>query len=124
MNGTSLLPKRIILPSVDQTKYAQLYEVLNSDIETAQEVILASTDDVRELRKKQPLKIEPKIAYHKVIPGQNLSAIADKYGIEVQDLKVWNALKGTTIIPGQKLKIYKAGAAPKIKTTYLTYKVR
>lgn len=129
VNGTSLLPKRIILPNVDQHKYAPLYDVLNTDIEVAQEVILASTDDVRELRKKIPAKSEPKIAFHKVIPGQNLSAIADKYGIEVQDLKVWNALKGSTIIPGQKLKIYKAGSAPKAselkpKSSYITYKVK
>lgn len=129
VNGTTLSPKRIILPNVDQNKYAQLYDVLNTDIEVEQEIILASTDDVRELRKKLPPKIEPKIAYHKVIPGQNLSTIADKYGIEVQDLKVWNALKGSTIIPGQKLKIYKSGAAPKAseakpKSTYITYKVK
>ncbi len=129
VNGTTLLPKRIILPSVDQRNYAQLYEVLNNDIETAQEIILASTDDVRELRKKMPIKVQAKISYHKVSVGQNLGAIADRYHVEVQDLKVWNNLKGTTIIPGQKLKIYKAGAAPKgletkPKTKYITYKVK
>jgi membrane-bound lytic murein transglycosylase D len=124
VNGTALSPKRIILPSVDQNKYAQLYDVLNTDIEVAQEVILASTDDIRDLRKKLPAKIEPKIAYHKVTSGQNLGIIADKYGIEVQDLKVWNALKSNTIIPGQKLKVYKSGSAPKPKITYITYKVK
>lgn len=129
VNGTALLPKRIILPNVDQTKYAQLYDVLNTDIEVAQEVILASTDDVRELRKKQPTKVEPKMVYHNVGPGQNLSEIANKFKVEVQDLKVWNALKGSTIIPGQKLKIYPSGLAPKVikaklKPTYITYKVK
>ena len=129
VNGTSLSPKRIILPNVDQNKYVQLYDVLNKDIDVAQEIILASTDDVRELRKKLPAKIEPKITYYKVIPGQNLGKIADKYGIEVQDLKVWNMLKGSTIIPGQRLKIYKSGSAPKPietkpKASYITYKVK
>ena len=129
VNGTTLLPKRIILPGIDQNKYLELYDVLNKDVDVSQEIILASTDDVRELRKKLPAKNEPKFTYHKVGPGQNLSAIADKYDVEVQDLKVWNALKGTTIIPGQKLKIYKEGAAPKSveaksKTRYITYKVK
>lgn len=127
VNGTSLIPKRIILPSVDQNKYAQLYEVLNNDIETAYEVILASTDDVRELKKKLPSKTASKIAYHKVSAGQNLGSIADKYHVEVQDLKVWNKLKGTTIVPGQKLKVYKPGTsskANKTKTNYFTYKVK
>ncbi len=129
VNGTTLSPKRIILPRVDQNKYAQLYEVLNADAEVAQEVILASTDDVRELRKKTPVKSEPKITYHKVAAGQNLGVIADKYSIEVQDLKVWNSLRGNTIIPGQTLKIYKSGSAPKVieskpKATYITYKVK
>lgn len=128
VNGTLELPKRIILPRVDQNKYAQLFEVLNTDVDVAQEIILASTDDVRELRKKLPSKTAAKTTYHKVGVGQNLSAIADKYGVEVQDLKVWNALKGTTIIPGQKLKIYKSGAdlkaVSKAKPNYITYKVK
>lgn len=119
VNGTLQVPKRIVLPSVDQSKYAQLYDVLNNDVEVAQQIILASTDDVRELRKKIP-----KVIYHKVSSGQNLGAIANKYGIEVQDLKVWNSLKGSTIIPGQKLKVYKSGLAPKPKTTYFSYRVK
>lgn len=129
VNGTSISPKRIILPNVDQHKYAQLYEVLNTDIDVAQEIILASTDDVRELRKKAPAKPAPAIIYHKVSAGQNLTAIADKYSIEVQDLKTWNALKGSMIVPGQKLKIYKSSSAiqkseAKPKPTYFTYKVK
>jgi len=129
VNGTTLLPKRIILPNVDQYKYAQLYDVLNTDVAVAQEVILASTDDVRELRKKIPVKAKSKLAYHKVIPGQNLSSIANKYGVEVQDLKVWNALKGSTIIPGQQLKILNSGSAAQVnhakpKSSYITYKVK
>ncbi len=129
VNGTSLAPKRIILPFVDPNKYVQLYDVLNSDVETAREVKLASTDDVRELRKKTQLKSSLKIAYHKVSAGQNLSSIADRYHVEVQDLKVWNNLKGTTIVPGQKLKIRKSASPAKEvqtkpKNAYLTYKVK
>lgn len=129
VNGTSNFPKRIVLPKVDQTKYAQLYDVLNTDADVSHEIVLASTDDVRELRKKTPIKSTPKVNYHKVIKGQNLGIIADAYGVEVQDLKVWNDLKGSTIIPGQKLKVYLNGTARKIqevkpKPAYITYKVK
>jgi membrane-bound lytic murein transglycosylase D len=80
---------------------------------------------VRDLRKQRKAAV-PAIRYHKVTSGQNLSIIADRYGVEVQDLKVWNKLKGNVIIPGQKLKIYAAGKAPKpaAKVTYITYKVK
>jgi membrane-bound lytic murein transglycosylase D len=126
VNGTLSMPKRMVLPSVDQYKYAQLYEVLNNDIETAREIILASTDDVRELRKKPIIKAPSKITYHRVSAGQNLGSIADRYGVEVQDIKVWNKLKSTTIVIGQSLKIHKEGPAlkPTAKPNYFTYKVK
>jgi len=123
VNGTLLSPKRIIMPAVDYHQYEALYEVLNTDIETDREIILASTDDVRELRKKMPaIKVNPvKVQYHTVAKGQNLSIIAEKYGVEVQDLKVWNKLKSLTIVPGQKLKVQRAPAekpASKTRTAY------
>ncbi|MES2416600.1 MAG: transglycosylase SLT domain-containing protein [Bacteroidota bacterium] len=125
VNGTDLLPKRIVLPRVAQTNYTRLYEVLNNDIEMEHNIVLASTDDVRELKKQVPAKAIPAIRYHKVLSGQNLGNIADRYGVEVQDLKVWNKLKGSIIIPGQRLKIYKAGKAPKTNQVhYITYKVK
>jgi membrane-bound lytic murein transglycosylase D len=37
--------------------------------------------------------------------GDTLSSIADRYNCSVTDLKSWNGLKGSTIYPGQKLKI-------------------
>ncbi|MFZ5481015.1 MAG: LysM peptidoglycan-binding domain-containing protein [Myxococcota bacterium] len=37
--------------------------------------------------------------------GDTLGGIAEKYGCSVADLKSWNGLKGSTIYPGQKLKI-------------------
>lgn len=131
VNGTAALPKRIILPRVEQADYAKVYDVLNADIETERDIILASTDDVRELRKNKQIVINNKpinsVIFYKVVPGQNLKNIADKYHIEVQDLKVWNDLKSSTIIPGQKLKIYNKEAAPKLSkpaVNFLTYKVK
>ncbi|RYG00752.1 MAG: LysM peptidoglycan-binding domain-containing protein, partial [Chitinophagaceae bacterium] len=129
VNGTLINPKRIVLPRVDQNSYAMLFDVLNKDVETETEIILASTDDVRDLRKLAKVN---KVAaqpstYHKVQPGQNLGEIADKYKVEVQDLKVWNALKSNTIIPGQKLKVVgklAVAKAPQVKPSFISYKVK
>jgi len=131
VNGTDIAPKRIVIPRPEHQFYEPLFAVLNNDIETDREIILASTDDVRDLRKKaQPKKTAPvaNIIVHKVLPGQSLNAIANKYGVEVQDLNVWNELKVSTIIPGQKLKVYRdtvpAKFAPKTKASFANYKVK
>ena len=130
VNGTDLAPKRIVIPKPELQFYEPLFEVLNNDIEVDKQIFLASTDDVRDLRKKVlPKKqIASKILLHKVLPGQNLNAIANKYGVEVQDLKVWNQLSVTTIVPGQKLKIYRdtvpAKLTPKTKVNFANYKVK
>ncbi|TCD02631.1 lytic transglycosylase domain-containing protein [Pedobacter psychroterrae] len=105
VNGTDDSPKRIIIPKVSFEDYAQIYDILNTDIGGNMKVVLASNDD-RRLSKKVLKK--PLFFFHKVGKGQNLSTIADKYNVEVQDLKVWNKLKGTTIVPGQKLKVFSA----------------
>ena len=129
VNGTLESPKRLILPKVAHLNYAKLYDVLNVDIETDRNLVLASTDDVRDLRKKKGVveaKPTANIVYHKVTPGQSLGSIANKFNIEVQDLKVWNSLKSNTIIPGQKLKIYGKAAAKAVKPTvnYFSYTVK
>jgi membrane-bound lytic murein transglycosylase D len=131
VNGTGIAPKRLVIPRTDYRYYPQLFEILNRDIDIDKEVILASTDDVRDLRKKALPKKElpqPKLIVHKVLPGQNLTAIANQYKVEVQDLKVWNKLVAATIIPGQKLKIYPDTVPQKItlkaKPSFVSYRVK
>lgn len=133
VNGTEVSPKRIVIPNPEHQYYEQLFEVLNRDVDTDKEIILASTDDVRDLRKKAQSKKTEKasvsgILVHKVLPGQNLTLIANKYGVQVQDLKVWNKLAALTIIPGQKLKIYRDSvpqkSVPKPKAAFVSYKVK
>lgn len=111
VNGTDLEPKRVIVPKVSLANYARIYEVLNTDIETNMKVVLASNNEPRPARR---VKSKPIFFYHKVKPGQNLGAIANKYHVEVQDLKVWNKLKSLTIVPGQKIKVYSAHAGDDI----------
>jgi membrane-bound lytic murein transglycosylase D len=108
VNGSVALPKRIILPKVSLADFAALYDVLNKENqEPAMEVVLASNDKYKSSKVKA--KVKSPFFYHKVSSGQNLGSIANKYHVEVQDLKVWNKLKGSGIVPGQKLKVYNSG---------------
>lgn len=106
VNGTELAPKRVILPKVNLASFTRVYQLLNEEeMEVDKHIVLASNDG---RIKRKPKAVAPKsaITYHKVSAGQNLSIIANKYNVEVQDLKVWNNLKGSGIVPGQRLKIY------------------
>ncbi|QPH38391.1 lytic transglycosylase domain-containing protein [Pedobacter endophyticus] len=127
VNGTDEEPKRIVMPKLRDADFAGIYDVLyNSELDVDMKVVQASTDDVRDLR-KQKLTTPPAVAvvYHKVASGQNLTSVANKYGVEVQDLRVWNRLKSKTIVPGQKLKIFaKKQATLKAPTSFLSYKVK
>ncbi len=48
---------------------------------------------------------------HRVKSGENLSSIADRYNVKVNDLKYWNGLKNSNIRVGQKLVIYGKSAS-------------
>lgn len=129
VNGTDETPKRIIMPRLKNADFAGIYNVLNVNYaDNSPKVILASTDDVRELRKQGTAasNTNSRSIVYRVKSGQSLHAIADAHGVEVQDLKVWNRLKSNSIVPGQHLKIYVASAAKitKPSATYLSYKVK
>jgi len=131
VNGSLDEPKRIIIPKVNLVNFEGIYEVLNNNtIETSTRIILASNDD-RRLRKKQKEVTQSRheARYHKVSAGQNLNAIADQYHVEIQDLKVWNNLKGSNIVPGQRLIVsHKSGASKgtesKSGKKYISYKAK
>lgn len=46
-------------------------------------------------------------SYHTVQRGDSLGLIADRYRVSVSELRSWNGLSGSTIYPGQKLKVKK-----------------
>lgn len=68
-----------------------------------------------------------KLKTHTVKEGENLSIIADKYGISVADLMEWNDLSDDVITPGQVLNL-SASKTTKSKTdkkeSTKTYKVK
>lgn len=131
VNGSPELPKRIIMPKVSLESYAGIYEVLNTHtLDMDPQVILASNDD-RRIHKRHQDNNEDRhsVVYHKVSPGQNLSSIADQYHVEVQDLKVWNRLKGSSLVPGQKLIVSKKSGIDKHAEShsvkkYISYRSR
>ncbi|GAB3168573.1 LysM peptidoglycan-binding domain-containing protein [Telluribacter humicola] len=44
---------------------------------------------------------------HIVKRGENLNSIANRYDVDVQDIKGWNRLRKSTILRGQKLVVYR-----------------
>jgi membrane-bound lytic murein transglycosylase D len=54
---------------------------------------------------------KPVIVWHKVRRGENLTIIADKYYVTVDDIRKWNYLRSNTAPLGRNLKIIK-GKAP------------
>jgi membrane-bound lytic murein transglycosylase D len=66
---------------------------------------------------------------HKVKEGENLTLIADKYNVTVEDLRDWNDLEKDVIVPGQELIVSKPSKTTTTKKTTekespKTYKVK
>ncbi|MFD1140622.1 transglycosylase SLT domain-containing protein [Larkinella insperata] len=72
---------------------------------------IAPQQDVEEVVRRRPKK-----SVHVVKRGDGLISIADKYGVEVYDLKKWNRLRSNTIQRGQKLVILREPAIPETST--------
>lgn len=123
INGTPAAPRRMVIPQLEKAQYSVLYEALNSDaatVKNAQPVYAANSSD------SQSAAVAPKLpSFHTVKRGETLSGIADKYGVEVQDLKDWNHLRGSKAMPGQRLKVatgdLSVGKTKSNSKNYITY---
>jgi membrane-bound lytic murein transglycosylase D len=123
VNGSIRAPRRLVIPQAAKDKYGALYEALNTDaLAVAPQVTFASN--------KEEVSAVEKVAWHKVKKGETLGDVADTYGVEVQDLKVWNRLQSNRVVPGQRLRLtentdetYAPKKAVEVKT-FVTYKVR
>lgn len=98
INASSENPRRLIIPQTTAARYAALYDALNAGATAApaapQKAYISTPGENRP---------EPTPAYHKVRRGETLADIADKYGVDVQDLKTWNHLHHNKAVVGQKL---------------------
>jgi len=63
---------------------------------------LVATDTLNYTQQRITL---PKTSYYKVRRGDNLSVIANKYGVSVSEIKKWNRLKSNSVASGKSLKI-------------------
>jgi len=75
-----------------------------SEIKLPEPELTASTNNVVE---GQAGKVvwETTWKSHKVRKGESLGSISDKYNVSLADLRKWNKIKNTRIVPGQTLKV-------------------
>ncbi|MEO8794426.1 MAG: transglycosylase SLT domain-containing protein [Daejeonella sp.] len=99
VNGSSASPKTLVVPAIDKQHFSSLYDLLNNGLNDEPQVIAASTRVVN----SNPLTQE--VTLHKVKEGQTLMMVANQYGVEVQDLKVWNNLQVMKVVPGQEIRV-------------------
>jgi membrane-bound lytic murein transglycosylase D len=105
INGTSKAPRRVVIPQLGKEKYGLLYSALNGEAITeknVQPVYASASDNVATEVTGSSVATKVK-ALHTVKRGETLSSIADKYGIDLEDLRIWNNIKGNRAVPGQKL---------------------
>lgn len=108
INGTVKAPRRMILPQLGKEKFAALYNALNSDVANAPiEPVYAELNETNvSPAVAYSAAIEPRLpSIHKIKKGETLSSIADKYGVEVDDLIQWNHLRNRQAVPGQTLRV-------------------
>lgn len=120
VNGTSSTPKRLIIPKVDHPTYTALFDVLNTDQTGDHQSVYA-------MQAPQKEKVVSKSNYHTVKKGENISLIANRYNVEVQDIKAWNKLKSSNIVPGQKILVNSKQKSSNVKSSvpsYITYTVK
>jgi membrane-bound lytic murein transglycosylase D len=121
INGTPQLPRRLVIPQIEKTQYSALYDVLNNSNLPAQAPVAMHAAYYENKPASRP-------EYHTVHRGESLGEIADTYGVEVQDLKVWNHLHGNKAAAGTRLRLSEgerdAEPAKKHNKDYITYKVR
>lgn len=107
INGTTKAPRRIVIPQLGKEKYGLLYSALNGEavtVSNAQPVYASLPDD--------QTAIAPKVkTTHTVKRGETMSSIADKYGVDLEDLRIWNNIRGNKAAPGVKLKVTAPGMA-------------
>ncbi|MGV3697759.1 LysM peptidoglycan-binding domain-containing protein [Flavobacterium sp.] len=64
-----------------------------------------ASNSAKVFKEEKVVSYKDVVKFHKVKRGDNLGEISDKYGVTVAEVKKWNKLKGSNIIPGKSLKI-------------------
>ena len=85
--------KKVTKPDTTSVKATSTTAIASNTPKTYREEKIVSFKDV--------------VKYHKVKRGDNLGDISNKYGVTVAEVKKWNKMKGSNIVPGKSLKIIK-----------------
>ena len=75
----------------------------NTVQDTAESQVAPATSVASNTRLKSPLATS--VFYHRVLRYENLSKIADFFGVSISDLKKWNHLTSSRLRPGQRLRV-------------------
>ncbi|MGY3215034.1 transglycosylase SLT domain-containing protein [Mucilaginibacter sp. HD30] len=107
INGTSESPRMLVIPRTFDVDYATLYTALTDP----NAVIPVQPKRVVPIFAPKPTTISPAAVtmantnIHVVKSGENLVDVASTYGVDIEDLKKWNHLRGYSLTPGRKLKL-------------------
>jgi membrane-bound lytic murein transglycosylase D len=107
-----------IIPKVDGQKHYLVLprQQMGLFIDNEDSLYAYAANYFEKNRSEVPKYVEQERIRHRVRSGESLGLIANKYGTSVSKIKRWNGLHSNTIYPGQRLTIYKSGAAPKSST--------
>jgi len=120
VNGTPQNPRRLIIPYTFDVDYAVLYAALtdpNATIAARPKRIIeivapkATTIAANAKPTNQATLINSTPApsastnIHIVKRGEDLVDVASIYGVDIEDLKKWNGLRGYSLTPGRQIKL-------------------
>ena len=118
VNGTFEAPRRIIIPKIPIAAYENLFTLLEESPEDLS--LKESINTVASLPIGEPIT-------HTVVKGENLTQIASKYGVSVDDIGLWNNLSNYSLEIGQFLTIYKNIQVIRVENqnpSFVTYTIK
>ena len=82
-------------------------KITKPDTTSVKEATALASNTAKTFREEKVVSYKDVVKYYKVRRGDNLGEISDKYGVTVAEVKKWNKIKGSNIVPGKSLKIIK-----------------
>jgi LysM repeat protein len=114
--------KETVLVNKENKEKKETTEEKKTDVKKENNTeVKKNTDTKKSTDTKKKTTTKKTFQTHTVSEGDNLTRIADNYGVEVADIKDWNELESDKITIGQKLKIYtdkKTSTSSKKTKTY------
>lgn len=62
----------------------------------------------------RPIQNSNRMIVHQIRSGDTLWKISKRYGVKITDIKKWNSLRGDTLKPNQKIRIYAANTSRRV----------